>query len=531
MIRFFREKAAIFGWAVVILFGVTMFAGTFFLDDLFPSGETAPVINPAQEVAVMGSVPVDRRKYMEYLVSYLEQYHQSRPYERLTPELREVLQLNAFQQAQRYSIFLNAAKEEKINVSKAELDQMLQLAYRQLNVADNKALKAFLEERGYTYAQFIQDQKHDIMVRKFIENMFDKVTVTDADVENLYSRLKVQHLLVRADDTNDAVKKADIERIRKEIEGGLPFEKAVQQYSEDEGSKASAGMIGWIQMNQTLPEFEDEAFSLAINELSDPVRTLYGYHLLRVTEREPLEKPAEFDANRDKELLRQARQSRVLEQFVQKFLAANALEVFDPSLKAVVAKFELNYEGAVYAYQAQISEDPGNPMPHYLLAKLHLMMEDTEKAESELKKAQIKAEMNAAMDFPWLHIELGNLTAREIYAGNQLAEPVLKAIKANYERALRESTTQRQPEIHVAVLRELAKRGAEASLAKIRPYYEKAFQLADEDLLVLKELATLFNAMNDKTNLKKVEESIQVIEAKQASENVSAVPASAAGTK
>lgn len=77
--------------------------------------------------------------------------------------------------------------------------------------------------------------------------------------------------------------KENIEGLRNDIlNGNLIFEKAAQLYSEDYGSSSNGGSLGYFKRGQMVKEFEDAAFGLKIGEISKPVKTLYGWHLIRV---------------------------------------------------------------------------------------------------------------------------------------------------------------------------------------------------------------------------------------------------------
>jgi len=77
---------------------------------------------------------------------------------------------------------------------------------------------------------------------------------------------------------------AQIEEVRARIEAGESFEDVAIEVSEDPGSGANGGSLGWFGRGQMVPEFEEAAFSLDVGELSQPVQTDFGYHLILVDE-------------------------------------------------------------------------------------------------------------------------------------------------------------------------------------------------------------------------------------------------------
>ena len=104
------------------------------------------------------------------------------------------------------------------------------------------------------------------------------------------NRVHVQHILfMTVGKTTDA----EIEEVRKKAEDvlkqvkkGGKFEDLAKKYSEDPGSKDKRGDLSWITQGQTVPEFEKTAFSLAPGQVSDLVKTQYGFHIIKVLEKE-----------------------------------------------------------------------------------------------------------------------------------------------------------------------------------------------------------------------------------------------------
>jgi len=104
------------------------------------------------------------------------------------------------------------------------------------------------------------------------------------------NRVHVQHILfMTVGKTTDA----EIEEVRKKAEDvlkqvkkGGKFEDLAKKYSEDPGSKDKGGDLSWITQGQTVPEFEKTAFSVAPGQVSDLVKTQYGFHIIKVLEKQ-----------------------------------------------------------------------------------------------------------------------------------------------------------------------------------------------------------------------------------------------------
>ena len=103
------------------------------------------------------------------------------------------------------------------------------------------------------------------------------------------NRVHAEHILFmtvgKTDAEVDEVKKK-AEDVLKQAKKGAKFEDLAKKFSEDPGSKDKGGDLGWLLQGQTVPEFEKTAFSLQPGSISDLVKTQYGFHIIKVLEKE-----------------------------------------------------------------------------------------------------------------------------------------------------------------------------------------------------------------------------------------------------
>ena len=110
--------------------------------------------------------------------------------------------------------------------------------------------------------------------------------IDEYKVEN---RSHVEHILFKTIGKTDA-ETAEIrqkaEDVLKQAKHGANFEDLAKKYSEDDATKPKGGDLGWIVEGQTVPEFQQAAFSLPKGQISDLVKTQYGFHIIKVIDRE-----------------------------------------------------------------------------------------------------------------------------------------------------------------------------------------------------------------------------------------------------
>ena len=109
------------------------------------------------------------------------------------------------------------------------------------------------------------------------------------DEYRVENRVNVEHILLKTVGKTDA----EVAEIRNKAEGVLQqakhggnFEDLAKKNSEDDGTKEKGGALGWIVQGQTVPEFQQVAFSLPKGAISDLVKTQYGFHIIKVLDRE-----------------------------------------------------------------------------------------------------------------------------------------------------------------------------------------------------------------------------------------------------
>ena len=146
----------------------------------------------------------------------------------------------------------------------------------------------------------LDDLRSRILVDALIDKRITRATSIPEDELKAYydghpmefeqgEQIKARHILIRVDQNvspeAEAKARETIEMLAKKLKDGASFAVLAEDYSEDPGSKINGGDLGFFGRGQMVKEFEDAAFATKINEVSPPVRTAFGYHLIKVTER------------------------------------------------------------------------------------------------------------------------------------------------------------------------------------------------------------------------------------------------------
>jgi peptidyl-prolyl cis-trans isomerase D len=211
---------------------------------------------------------------------------------------------------------------------------------------------------------------------------------TDADLLRVYNenkdsyrvpeRVNVRHILLKTnekDPKSDAAVKAKADDLVKQLRGGANFADMAKKYSEDPGSAAKGGEYDGVVHGQMVPEFDKAAFSLKVGDISEPIKTTYGYHILQVLKHEQAQlKP--FDEVKP-QLAAEYKKQRVndmMQQLSDKVQAALTKDPQHP--EKVAADLGVQYVKADHV-------GPGDPLPEVGVNK------DFEDAISSLKKGDV----------------------------------------------------------------------------------------------------------------------------------------------
>ena len=169
----------------------------------------------------------------------------------------------------------------------------------ELMVLAQEAEKRKLDQEPKLKEQ-IAFQRNNLLAQAMFENLQSTVKVDDAAVEKYYNEhksdfevLKARHILIRVKgapvqalpgrpELSDDEAHAKAQAIRKRILAGEDFATLAKAESDDSGSGSQGGDLGEFRKGMMVPPFEEAAFAAKVGELTDPVKTPFGYHIIEV---------------------------------------------------------------------------------------------------------------------------------------------------------------------------------------------------------------------------------------------------------
>ena len=168
-----------------------------------------------------------------------------------------------------------------IQVTDQEIETQLNQVKEQNGLTDEQKYQAELAKAGITDSQVRDQVRFSILTNKIYEAVTKKVTVSDADIQAYYDKnptkyqqpasREVRHILVKDE--------ALAHKLHDQIQGGADFAALAKKYTQDTASKADGGKFTAFK-GRTVQPFDDFVFSAKTGELSDPIKTEFGWHLI-----------------------------------------------------------------------------------------------------------------------------------------------------------------------------------------------------------------------------------------------------------
>lgn len=152
------------------------------------------------------------------------------------------------------------------------------------NYGGQEQFDKMLEDYNMNSDKFKETIKKDLMYKKHREWFDENNEVTDKEIKDYFEKNKDQlaqvdasHILVEDEKTAQEVKQ--------KLDDGEDFAKLAKEYSKDSANAENGGQLGFFTKSSMVKEFSDAAFKLKVGDISEPVKTTYGYHIIKVNDK------------------------------------------------------------------------------------------------------------------------------------------------------------------------------------------------------------------------------------------------------
>ena len=244
-------------------------------------GDTDEV--PSDAAAVVDGTPIQKSTVQDLLQRTEKTYKaQKRQFPKQGTSEYQSLRTQAVAFLVQREEYAREADKLGVEITDAQIQKKIDEVRKQYFGGDQKKFEQGLKEQSYSIAALRQDARADLVNAGIYKDITANVKVSDGEAQQYYDQnidryrvadsREVRHILVKT--------KTEADKLRGELENGADFAALAKQHSEDPGSKEQGGKLT-VSKGQTVEAFDKAAFSLDTNEISEPVKTQYGYHIIQ----------------------------------------------------------------------------------------------------------------------------------------------------------------------------------------------------------------------------------------------------------
>ncbi len=373
-----------------------------FVGGMLYAGGTSLFGNTATAaVAVVNGTPIP---YTAFYQVYFNTLQQQQLYgQPISGQMLGQIQYYALDQLINQQLLFQAAEKAKIKVEEAAVNERYQA------IQDSYSSKELFEEdlrnSGLTADSLKTILRDSLKIEQLQAEILKDVQVTEAEIKEAFEEVNARHILIRPEDDSDGAKEAarrQAEQLLAELAAGADFAELAKEHSDDPGSGAAGGELGWFGRGRMVEPFEKAAFAAAVGEIVGPVESQFGYHIIQVTDRKEAEGDEFEQAKEDlrQQLLQQKNRERLNKWFAE-VKAEAKIEIKDPAILGHKLMLEGAYQEAVDAYQKALKDYDSDPYLHSSLAQAYERLGEMELA---LEHYQVAADIAETDPELWMMV-------------------------------------------------------------------------------------------------------------------------------
>ncbi len=250
-------------------------------------------------VAVVNGDPITRAEFDRALAAYMRRFRQmTGGMHGMVKEPNEQMKAEVLQQLVDRMLLWQEARKDLPKDLNAQVDKELEAIKGRF--PDEQSFQQALEAENLTLAALKDLLRQQIAVRSYVETRIQPgVEVNEEEVRRFYEenqdkfttpeQVRASHILIRvapgaSDEEKDRARRK-VAELRERALKGEDFAELARKNSEDPGSAANGGDLGFFTRDRMVKPFADAAFALKTGEISDVVETRFGYHVIKVTDR------------------------------------------------------------------------------------------------------------------------------------------------------------------------------------------------------------------------------------------------------
>lgn len=242
-------------------------------------------------------------------------------------------------------LLLDAASKEEITSEDVEAE----IKKFKSQFPDEAIFDTQMKQAGMTPEKLQSDVREELKIRRWMESQVKTPDVTDADAKSFYESnlkefeqpetVKASHILfmVDADAAPEVVKEKQeaAQKAAARAKGGEDFTTLAKELSEEPGAKESGGDLGFFPKDRMVPEFANAAFAANLNDISEPVKTQFGWHVIKVTDKKAAGTvPFDEVDNQITSYLKSTRQREAVQKVMKDLKDSAKIQTFLPAVES-----------------------------------------------------------------------------------------------------------------------------------------------------------------------------------------------------